>query len=67
MVLTVGACEIGVNVAGPTRARHLQVASPSPVLVLTQTAELGDRNVYLAKCAVTPSVGHLVVRQTAGA
>jgi GntR family transcriptional regulator len=67
LIFTSGECQIGTNVAGVTRARHLSLSATSPVLVLTQTAQLDERTVYLAKCAVVPSVGHLVVRQSSGA
>lgn len=60
---TEGSCQIGASIAGTTRARHLGITPTSPVLLLTQKAQLDGRTIYLAKCAVVPSVGHLVIRQ----
>lgn len=62
-----GTCSIAVSVAGPTRARQLGLGADDPVLLLTQTADIDGKPAYLAKVAVSPSVGHLTVRQSSGA
>ncbi len=67
LTVTTGSCGFDVNLAGATRARQLGVSPTSPVLVLTQTAQSEGRTLYLAKCAVVPSIGHLVVKQSTGA
>lgn len=65
VVLTAGVCRFGVSVAGASRAKLLGLKASDPVMLLTQTAEIDGRPAYLAKLAVTPTVGHLSVRQTA--
>jgi GntR family transcriptional regulator len=62
-----GTCSIAVSVAGPTRAGQLGLGADDPVLLLTQTADIDGKPAYLAKVAVSPSVGHLTVRQSSGA
>lgn len=59
-----GICRMTASVAGTTRARQLHLAKTDPVLVMTQTAEVNGVTSYLAKIAVTASVGHLSVRQS---
>ncbi len=56
-----GACQIAASLAGQTRARHLQITAGDPLLVLTQTAEVGGVPAYISKCAIPASFGHLVV------
>lgn len=65
-VFTSGVCEVAANVVGPTRGKLLGVSPTSPVLILTQTARVGDRPAYLAKCIVSTEVGHLQIIQTSG-
>lgn len=57
-------CEVAVNVVGATRGKLLGVGASSPVLILTQTARVNDRPVYLAKCIVASEVGHLQIIQS---
>ena len=66
LTFTMGVCRIAVSVAGPTRAKQLELKSADPVLLLTQTADIDGKPAYLAKVAVAPSVGHLAVRQSSG-
>lgn len=56
-----GACQIAASLAGQTRARLLQMTAGDPLLVLTQTAEVGGVPAYISKCAIPASFGHLVV------
>lgn len=63
---TSGVCRIAVSVAGATRAKQLGLRAADPVLLLTQTADIDGKPVYLAKCAVAASVGHLTVHQSGG-
>lgn len=58
-----GVCRIAATVAGPTRAGHLGIKASDPLLVLTQTAELGGAAAYVSKCALPPAFGHLAVTQ----
>lgn len=58
-----GICRMTVSIAGATRAKQLHLSKADPVLVMTQTAEVNGVTSYLAKIAVTASVGHLSVRQ----
>ncbi|MCU1410963.1 MAG: hypothetical protein JWR04_1670 [Rhodoglobus sp.] len=58
-----GVCRIAANVAGPTRAALLGIKASDPLLVLTQTAELGGTPAYVSKCALPPAFGHLAVTQ----
>jgi len=62
-VFSAGACRIAASVAGPTRAGFLAVKATDPLLVLTQTAELGGHPAYATKCALPPAFGHLAVTQ----
>lgn len=64
LALSSGECRITASVAGATRAKQLGVKASDPVLLLTQTAELNGKPVYLAKCAITSAVGHIAVRQS---
>ena len=61
-----GVCRVAASVAGPTRAKQLHLARTDPILVLTQTAAINGVTAYLAKIAVTASVGHLAIRQSIG-
>ncbi len=65
LVLSSGECRIAASVAGATRAKQLGVKASDPVLLLTQTADLNGKPVYLAKCVITSAVGHIAVRQSA--
>jgi GntR family transcriptional regulator len=57
-------CVVSASIAGPTRARHLDLAVADPVLLLTQSAAVNGTPVYLAKSAFTPESGHLSVAQS---
>ncbi|WP_210507037.1 GntR family transcriptional regulator [Naasia sp. SYSU D00057] len=63
-IFSAGVCEIAASVAGPTRAELLEIEADAPLLLLTQTALIDGRPAYLAKCAVSSTVGHLSVRQS---
>lgn len=54
-------CQVAATLAGQTRARHLDIEPGDPLLVLTQTAAVGGDPVYVSKCALPASFGHLVV------
>lgn len=58
-----GVCRIAATVAGPTRAGHLAIKASDPLLVLTQTAEIGGVAAYVSKIALPPAFGHLAVAQ----
>jgi GntR family transcriptional regulator len=58
---TAGVCRIAATVAGPTRAAHLGIKASDPLLVLTQSGELGGVPAYVSKCALPPAFGHLAV------
>jgi len=58
---TAGECRIAATVAGPTRAGHLGIKAGDPLLMLTQSAELGGVPSYVSKCALPPAFGHLAV------
>lgn len=62
-VLTAGVSWVAATAAGPTRAAHLSTKASDPLLVLTQTARIGDVPVYISKCALPPAFGHLAVTQ----
>ncbi|WP_344752515.1 GntR family transcriptional regulator [Leifsonella bigeumensis] len=62
-VFTAGTCRIAASVAGPTRAHQLDVKASDSLLVLTQTAHLGDTPAYVSKCALPPAFGHLEIAQ----
>jgi len=66
LAFVTGVCRIGVSVAGSTRAKQLGLKAADPVMLLTQTADLDGRPAYLAKVIVSPTVGHLAVRQSSG-
>ncbi|MEO3858471.1 GntR family transcriptional regulator [Acrocarpospora sp. B8E8] len=59
-----GSCEVSVSTAGSERAHALEVASASPVLVLTQRVLLDGSPIYVAKHLIAPEAGHLTVVQT---
>jgi GntR family transcriptional regulator len=59
-------CHIGVNIAGQTRGRLIGLKASEPVLILTQTAEIGGTPAYLAKCIVSTKVGGLSIIQSNG-
>ena len=58
---TAGVCRIAATVAGKTRAGHLAIKASDPLLVLTQTAEIGGTAAYVSKVALPPAFGHLAV------
>lgn len=62
-VLTAGVSWVAATAAGPTRAGHLGTKASDPLLVLTQTARIGEIPVYISKCALPPAFGHLAVTQ----
>jgi GntR family transcriptional regulator len=62
-VFTPGVCRITASLAGPTRAAHLDIKPGAPLLVLTQTAELGGAPSYISKSAIPPAFAHLSVTQ----
>jgi GntR family transcriptional regulator len=62
-VFTAGICRITPSLAGPTRAAHLDVKPGDPLLVLTQTAEIGGVPAYISKSAIPPAFAHLSVTQ----
>lgn len=62
-VFTAGNCSVAASVAGPTRAQHLGLKAADPLLVLTQTALLGDTPAYISKSALAPAFGHLAISQ----
>ncbi len=61
--LTAGLSWVAASAAGRTRAQHLGTKASDPLLVLTQTARIGDVPVYISKCALPPAFGHLAVVQ----
>lgn len=64
-ILGSGECDIAPSSAGPSsRARLLGLHSPDPVLVLTQKAKYAGTPLYLAKCVVSHTAGHLTIVQT---
>ncbi|WP_407358765.1 GntR family transcriptional regulator [Microbacterium sp. LTA6] len=63
-VFSSGVCTLAANVAGETRAGHLDLKPSTPVLVLTQTAEYEGTPLYLAKFIVSPEVGSLSIVQS---
>ncbi|ALE05368.1 hypothetical protein AL755_07575 [Arthrobacter sp. ERGS1:01] len=64
-ILGSGECEIAPGIAGPSnRARLLGLRSADPVLILTQRAKYAGTPLYLAKCVISPSAGHLTVVQS---
>ncbi len=58
---TAGVARIAATVAGKTRAAHLGIKASDPLLVLTQSGELGGVPAYVSKCALPPAFGHLAV------
>ena len=62
-VFTPGVCRIAANLAGPTRAAHLDVKPGDPVLVLTQSADIDGVPAYISKTAIPPTFAHLTVTQ----
>jgi GntR family transcriptional regulator len=62
-VFTAGICRITASLAGPTRAAHLDIKPGDPLLVLTQTAEIGGVPAYISKSAIPPTFAHLTVTQ----
>ena len=62
-VLTAGVSWVAATPAGRTRAAHLATKAADPLLVLTQTARIGEIPVYISKCALPPAFGHLAVTQ----
>ncbi|HTL40108.1 MAG TPA: GntR family transcriptional regulator [Pseudolysinimonas sp.] len=62
-VFTAGICRITPSLAGPTRAAHLDIKPGDPLLVLTQTAEIGGVPAYISKSAIPPAFAHLSVTQ----
>lgn len=62
-VFGAGVCRITASLAGPTRAAHLDIEAGDPLLVLTQTAEIGGRPVHITKSAIPPAFAHLSVTQ----
>ena len=64
-ILGSGECDIAPGVAGPShRARLLGLHSADPVLILTQRAKYAGTPLYLAKCVVSHTAGHLTVVQS---
>ena len=58
-------CDIAPSTAGPSaRAKLLGLQSTDPVLVLIQKAKYAGTPLYLAKCVVSPTAGHLTIVQT---
>lgn len=62
-VFTAGVCRITASLAGPTRAKHLDVNTADPLLVLTQTAEIAGTPAYISKSAIPAAFAHLTVTQ----
>lgn len=62
-IFTAGVCRITASVSGPTRAALLGVKASDPLLVLTQSADIGGAPAYASKCALPPAFGHLAVTQ----
>jgi GntR family transcriptional regulator len=59
-----GECDVAVGVAGQTRGRILGLRANDPVLILTQRASYSGTPIYLAKCIISHSAGHLTVIQS---
>jgi GntR family transcriptional regulator len=62
-VFTAGVCRIAASLAGPTRAAHLDIKPGDPLLVLTQSADIGGVPAYISKSAIPPAFAHLTVTQ----
>ncbi|MBX3196338.1 MAG: GntR family transcriptional regulator [Schumannella sp.] len=62
-VFTAGVCRIAASLAGPTRAAHLDIKPGDPLLVLTQSAQIGGAPAYISKAAIPPAFAHLSVTQ----
>jgi GntR family transcriptional regulator len=60
-VFRAGSGRVAANVAGPTRASQLGVKASDPLLVLTQPADIDGTPAYVAKVALPPAFGHLMV------
>ncbi len=63
-IFTSGVCEVTANVVGTSRGKLLNLSASSPVLILTQTASVNNRPVYLAKCIVSSEVGNVKIVQS---
>lgn len=57
-------CEIGLSLAGPSRAKLLALRPSDPVMVLTQYVRCNGAPFYLAKCLIPARAGQLAVRQS---
>jgi GntR family transcriptional regulator len=63
-VFTSGQCEITTGPSGQIRGDLLGLEDDAPVLILVQSAKIGSRGAYLAKCIASPEAGRFVVVQT---
>lgn len=60
-VFRAGPTRVAANVAGPTRAAHLDLKASDPLLVLTQPADIDGTPAYVAKIGLPPAFGSLTV------
>ncbi|MCX4724906.1 GntR family transcriptional regulator [Streptomyces sp. NPDC090052] len=58
-----GECTITAGIAGATRGRLLGLRPTDPLLIITQTAQLGGKPAYLAKYLVAPTGDPLSILQ----
>lgn len=58
--------ELTVGTPGAARAKLLGIRPTSPVLIVTQTVQLGSRPLYLSKVILRPEAGPLEVSHSVG-
>ena len=64
--LGAGRSELTAGTPGLVRAKLLKIRATSPVLIVTQTVQLGSRPLYLAKVILRPEAGPLEISHSAG-
>lgn len=60
-----GRSDLTVGTPGTARAKLLKIRPTSPVLIVTQTVQLGSRPLYLAKVILRPEAGPLKISHSA--
>jgi len=58
--------DLTAGTPGSVRAKLLKIRPSSPVLIVTQTVQLGSRPLYLAKVILRPEAGPLEISHTVG-
>lgn len=61
-----GRSELTAGTPGAVRARLLSIQPSAPVLIVTQTVQLGARPFYLSKVILRPEAGPLEISHSAG-